>query len=335
MKKSLLCITTCKRLPVLKSILPDYIAFCNDNPAYDFLVSLDGEEKTYLDFFNKFDIPAIYSENQEGVGLSKNRVLKTFPDYDYYFFIDDDVELVDHSIFDIHINLSAKTGIHHFSSGETHQFFGNNKETQVENFTIIHSDFGSGAFNFFTAEGLKKVGGWHTEFAKYKRFGHTEHSYRFLTNGLAPSPFNFIINTGNHITVNHPDHVVDPDGYRTGDGGIAQVENEIIKKRLSYCPFNTLCRYHYNGKPLSLKIKNFHYIQTRGSQNILVKMQHNPFLSINEKYLLLEKEHSRLQSKNETLENQMEQIHQSISFKMIRRIVESVSHVNNWFSKKL
>jgi hypothetical protein len=34
------------------------------------------------------------------------------------------------------------------------------------------------------------VGGWHPSFARYRRWGHTEHSCRFVRAGLAPPPFN-------------------------------------------------------------------------------------------------------------------------------------------------
>ncbi len=331
MKKSLICITTCKRLLGLKTLLPDYIAFCNNNPAYDFLVSLDGEDKAYLDFFSQFDIPAIYSETQEGVGLSKNRVIETFSEYDYYFFIDDDVELIDHSIFDIHIDVSDKTGIHHFSSGESYQFFGNIKKTKFENFTIIHSDFGSGAFNFFTAEGIKKVGGWHTDFAKYKRFGHTEYSYRFLLNRLAPSPFNYIEDTANHIRIHYPDHVVDPAGYYIHEGGIAKVEDDIVKQELKFFPVTTLCTYQYNNKLLSLQLEYPYDIQGAEAGKPSLKISRNPYLSENEKYLALEQEYTKLSAACKTMAVELQYIHNSASFKAVRKIITVFSNVRNWF----
>ena len=87
MKKSLICITTCNRVSAIKAVIWDYINFCKKNDSFDFLISLDGDDKETVRYCEKHNIPLVYSKVREGVGLSKNRVLKTYSEFDYYFFI--------------------------------------------------------------------------------------------------------------------------------------------------------------------------------------------------------------------------------------------------------
>ena len=43
----------------------------------------------------------------------KNRVIEYFSEYDNYFFIEDDVELLNPEVFDIHVSLAQKLNIQH------------------------------------------------------------------------------------------------------------------------------------------------------------------------------------------------------------------------------
>src|SRR4051812_45090769 len=113
--RALIAITTCRRLEYLRSYLPHFAAFCAGDPHFDLVVAIDGTEEDTLAFCEDWSIAAVYSDEREGVGLSKNRVLRCFGDYDYYFFVEDDVELLDGAVFPAHVDVARASGIHHLS----------------------------------------------------------------------------------------------------------------------------------------------------------------------------------------------------------------------------
>jgi hypothetical protein len=247
--RALVCVTSCRRLDFLRRQLPHYAAASVADPRLSLLVSIDGTESETVDFCSSWGIPTIYSDEREGVGLSKNRVLTCFPDFDYYFFIEDDVELVDASVFQKHIDLFHESGIHHFSLFEprgTRKPISNSIIAGVE---VVHCLYGAASFNFFTAEGLRRVGGWHPAFATYKRWGHTEHSYRFVTNGLAPAPFNVAVGTVGSFIWHVPPAVTRVIGVASDSDQIAAPERELMDQHLTALPIQTLSLVHYNGIP--------------------------------------------------------------------------------------
>lgn len=247
--KSLICINTCNRIAYFKIFSLDYINFCRNNSEFDFVVSLDGNNIEYIDYCKTYNIPLIYSEEREGVGLSKNRAYLTFPNYDYYFFLEDDVELINENIFQEHINYYKKTGIHHFSLAGINHF--SNKINLNTDINIAHYHTGSAQFNFFTADSLKKVGGWHTKFAKFKRFGHTEHTYRIYNAGLTKAPFNSIISCFHYINERELPHVTNYSNNIVGISGLAIAEENLIKEKLNFVPFETISKFYFNNKSLS------------------------------------------------------------------------------------
>lgn len=105
-------------------------------------------------------------------------------------FVEDDVGLLNSAVFDLHIKAAQELNVHHMSLFPEERIFGKQKELRLINgFTVYCSLFGGAPFNYFTKTGIDTVGGFHTCFAKYRRFGHTEHSYRFVNAGLADYPF--------------------------------------------------------------------------------------------------------------------------------------------------
>jgi hypothetical protein len=248
MKDGLITITTCNRLLEVKKNIVPFLQFCSKNEGFDFVLSLDGEDKDYLEFCDKYNIPLIYSKKREGVGLSKNRVLKLFPNYKYYFFVDDDVEIVDDSIFKIFIEIHKKYDYNHLSYSVNKNPVLLNKEEGV-----IGGFIGSGAFNFFTRKAIEKVGGWHTLFSKYKRYGHTEYSYRIFFKKLNPYPFVAIKNIEKYILINDPPHVTTPDkSIIKNDNELIKEEQEMINSKQSYFPLKTLSEFYFNGINVSL-----------------------------------------------------------------------------------
>lgn len=222
----------------------DYVIFSQSNDEYSFVVSLDGIDNGTIEYCKKFNIPLIYSEENEGVGLSKNRVIEYFPEYDNYFFIEDDVDLLNPEVFDIHISLSQKLNIHHFSLHEEERIRNHKNVIDCDGFHIIQAMYGSAQVNFFTKEGLDKVGGFHTEFAKYKRFGHTEHTYRFHNSGLSEYPFQIIQECiEGYFRWNNPKSRINVK-VGVSENSLFVGEEKLIAEKLTYFPVKTLSKYH-------------------------------------------------------------------------------------------
>jgi len=242
--KTLICINTYNSASLVKTFVWDYIKFSASHPEYDFIVSLDGSDQETIAYCGKYGIPLLYSAENEGVGISKNRVIESFPDYGYYFFIEDDAELLDPSVFDIHIALSKKLNIPHFS------LFDRSRIREVQNireaggYHIIGALYGGAPFNFFTRGGLEKVGGFHTEFAQYKRFGHTEHTYRFYRAGLTEYPFQVIEECiDGYIGWHEPTSRIKLN-VETSENRLFAGEEKLMKEKLTYFPVQTLSAYH-------------------------------------------------------------------------------------------
>lgn len=284
--KTLLCITTCNRLHNIELFALDYIQFCNNTPDFDFLISLDGNAQEYLDFCEKHQIPLVYSEHREGVGLSKNRVLSLFPDYEYYFFFDDDIELLDSQVFSIQLKVAKSTGFHHFSLCPEWRILDIVSKSESENYSLIHALLGGGAYNFFTGKGLKEVGGWNTRFAEFKRFGHTEHSYRFYHKGLTPAPFNIIEECIPKFKWHEPPTVTQFDKKLLSERGYSIVEEEMLTQNITFFELATLCNFTFNSQDPSNKSMIRSLIPKNYNSSKSVKFLGNPFLKKREKHFL-------------------------------------------------
>jgi hypothetical protein len=245
--RALVCVTTCRRFHVLPRYLPHFAAFTESDPRFSLLVALDGTAPEYLEFAERWRVPMVYSDEREGVGISKNRVLERFGDFDYYFFLDDDVELMDGRVFPDHISVARAGGIHHFSLFQRGGVRKPTGESTVEGRRILHGMFGGGQFNFFTREGLEKVGGWHPRFAEFRRWGHTEHSYRFYNAGLAPAPFNVIDDLSESCIWHYPPPVTSAVRVDTDDDQLPAPERELLDQRLEHVPIETISAHHFNG----------------------------------------------------------------------------------------
>ncbi len=245
--KSLICINTCSRPDQIKAYVYDFIKFCQENEGYDFVISLDGKDQEVIRFCEFFKIPLIYSEEREGVGISKNRVIELKKDYDFYFFLEDDVELINGSVFDVSVDVAKKENIYHMNLDEKRRYFGNKKVENKDGVNIGYYDYGSASFNFFTRKGIGLVGGFHEEFAKYRRFGHTEHTYRFVNTGLHKRAFIVLEDYFEDYFVWHnPPSVTSPKGFAVTENRLAQVEQNLIDQKLTFFPIKTISKYHFN-----------------------------------------------------------------------------------------
>jgi Glycosyl transferase family 2 len=246
--RALICVTTCERPGYLRRYLPHFARFCAGDPRFSLVVSLDGSDPETERFCDEWEIPLIRSEEREGVGISKNRALEHFPDFDYYFFIEDDVELIDGSVFPSHVELARASGIHHFSLCSRRRIGTYEDESTVAGYHVAHGFVGGGIFNFFTGTGLRQVGGWHPRFAEFRRWGHTEHSYRFFRAGLTPAPFNVakeLVDT----CVWHLHPSVTQISLPADADQLVAPERELIDLELRHVPPQTLSPYHFNGVP--------------------------------------------------------------------------------------
>lgn len=253
MKKSLICITTCNRLPLIKSFIIPYLQFVHSSKFVDFCLALDGNQIDYIEFCKSYNIPLLYSDAREGVGLSKNRVLKCFPNYDYYFFLEDDVELFNKSTFNQHIQKSELEKIHHFSlsSLDFNVLIKDKRYAYNQKNELGFSLYGGAVFNFFTKTALDKVGGWNPLFAKYKRFGHTEHSYRIFFQKLNPTPFVFLLSELDSFIWHDPPHVTQI-GKKDSNNLVIPEEQAMIDAKQSYFPLTTLSEFYFNGEDVSI-----------------------------------------------------------------------------------
>lgn len=234
-------------MPILRRHLPPLAKFCAADGRFSLLVSLDGTDAEVSAFCQEWRVPLLYSDAREGVGLSKNRALAAFPDFDYYFFLEDDVELVEGAVFPTHVELSRQTGIHHFSLFVRDGIRKPTGESVIGDRRVAHCLYGGADFNFFTREGLERVGGWHPRFAAFRRFGHTEHSYRFPRAGLAPAPFNVVTDLIDSCIWHVPPAVTHVDGMEYDDDQIALPERELMERELAFVPVETMSTAHFNG----------------------------------------------------------------------------------------
>jgi hypothetical protein len=177
-------------------------------------------------------------------------VLERFTEYDYYFFLEDDVEVLDGSVFAHHVALMRSSGIHHMALFDEDAGGERVCESSVLGERIVHFRYGSAEFNVFTSEGLAQVGGWHPLFAQYRRWGHTEHSSRFARTGLAPAPFNVAVGLANACIRHRPASVTAWRGAADIDEhGISLPERQLIQEALTHVPLQTLASYHVSDMP--------------------------------------------------------------------------------------
>lgn len=248
--KALITITSCNRIFFIKRIILPYISFCNLNSDFNFLLALDGYDQDYIDFCDQYKIPLLYSDRREGVGLSKNRVLKQFPSYKYYFFLEDDIELYNSDVFIDHIEASLKYNIHHFSLSQLDFKILNSDKIYdyFEDTMFGYAKYGGAVFNFFTQEALKRIGGWHPLFSKYCRYGHTEHSYRVYKAMGQKAPFIFYLKHLHSFIWHDPSHVTQVfNEIENGENKLNIEEQLLIDQKLSFYPVTTLSDYHFNG----------------------------------------------------------------------------------------
>lgn len=266
--KALIAITTCNRISEVQKYIWDYLKFKNTNDSFHFVLAVDGTSPSYIDFCSQFDIPLIYSDEREGVCLSKNRVLSQFQNYDYYFFIDDDVELIDGSVFQQCIDIYNITNYPHLCVNTRHKLLNTEKS---ENYLLNKSLRGGGYFSFFSNKELIKIGGWNTLFAKYKRYGHTEHTYRFYHAGMQPAPFIFAAEFEKMIMIHNPESVSKVTNVNINENELVKEESDLINSKTTYFPLKTLSKFHFNERTMGFNQKVHDFLKENPQKYPLTK----------------------------------------------------------------
>lgn len=247
--RALLCVTACARLPWLRCYLPLLAAFTARDERFHLVVALDGDDPGYRDFCRRWEVPLVWSEAREGVGLSRNRVLERHPDYDHYLFLEDDVELVDGSALPTLVAVARAAGIHHLSLFEAGGLRKPVGHSTVLGLRVDHGLFGGGHLSFYTREALERVGGWHPRFATWRRWGHTEHSWRVHRAGLAPAPFNVVEELTGSFVWHYPPAVSTADALPRDEDQLVAPERELLEDGPLHVPVTTRAPHHGNGIP--------------------------------------------------------------------------------------
>lgn len=195
-------IVTCNRPEYLIKLL-ESIKNCN---FAELVIVNDGDE-VIIPGYNYY---IINNETNLGVGKSKNKAMQHLLDKncDYIFIIEDDMIILDDTVFDKYINAHRVSGIHHFNYGPGSPF---NRKQIIQNFDLHNRhlldqhtepnpklviDYGDvkislfehtvAMFSFFTREVLEKVG--LIDDAFYNAWEHVDHTYRIIKSGYHP-PF--------------------------------------------------------------------------------------------------------------------------------------------------
>jgi hypothetical protein len=239
---ALIALTTCGRPQLVEKNLRCLMDCLVGLSGFDLVVSIDGLSVPgnieTLSLVQAMGVDCIVSDEPEGVGISKNRVMALLGHYQHYFFLEDDVEVLRAELFTQTIEMYLQTGIHHFSMHEPARLHTEGKPTFLPSGDMIrHAQFGSAQVNFFSHKALSLVGGWHQQFGLLRRGGHTEHSYRVFHGGLCPAPFNYIDKLVDSCCWHNPDSIVSSMGYLVGANRLFEIENELMTHRLPKQPW--------------------------------------------------------------------------------------------------
>lgn len=199
-------VITCNRVDYLRGLL-DSLKPC-ETTISNLVIINDGAP---VENFKSPLKNSVWLDNPEniGVGKSKNKAIKHLLDKecDYIFIIEDDMVILDSSIFEKYIEAYKQSGIHHFNYGPGSPF--NRKQDiqfDLHNRHLLKQDSEPNPkmildyktvkvslfehtvamFSFFTKEVLEKVGLIDEEF--YNAWEHVDHTYRIIKAGYHP-PF--------------------------------------------------------------------------------------------------------------------------------------------------
>ncbi|MFA6468672.1 MAG: hypothetical protein WCW35_07230 [Bacteroidota bacterium] len=132
----------------------------------------------------------------KGVGASKNEAFKFLlqEQCDHIFIIEDDIKIIDPSVFEKYITAARESGILHFNFGY-HGPLNRDKNgnpayrkvfTVSERTSIVFNRYVVGAFSYYNSEVLRQVG--MMDWLFINAYEHIDHSVRIIKAGYHP-PF--------------------------------------------------------------------------------------------------------------------------------------------------
>lgn len=251
-------VITCNRYNYLKACI-DSIPL---DDVDDLVVINDGDRLPDEAYNRNIDINIIDNPTNVGVGKSKNNALRHLLDKkcDYIFLIEDDMVILDSSIFKLYIQAHEASGIHHFNYGPGSPF---NRKQTIKNFDLHnrhlldqHSDpnprmiidYGNNIkvslfphtvamFSFFTRESLDRAGLIDEEY--YNAWEHVDHTYRIIKHGLHPPFWYFadLYNSHQFIT-EAPDAINNSSIANNGEQWMKNISTgrEIYKRKHGHYP---------------------------------------------------------------------------------------------------
>ena len=203
-------IITCNRLNFLESCinsLPDAVG--NSIPL---VIVNDGDIDISESIISTRKAHIIKHKENKGVGISKNDALKKLIELgvNHLFLLEDDILILDKTIFNKYVDASKRTGIMHFNYGPGSPF--NRKQDSNEVFDLHNRhlakqntdpyprlvvDYGNdlkialymhtvAMFSYFNKKAIDNVGYIDEEF--FNAWEHVDHTYRIIKAGMHP-PF--------------------------------------------------------------------------------------------------------------------------------------------------
>ena len=167
----------------------------NSEQIDHFLTINDGKQYS-IDTY-KIGMFLIQHDTNKNVACSKNDALKHFINHtksDYFFILEDDIEILDNLVFQKYIDISKLSGIQHLNYA-FHGYYNRDKNNNplVKTKIMYTKDIGLnlchnclGAFSFYTRKCIEKVGYMDEKFINAME--HVEHTKRIIDADMHP-PF--------------------------------------------------------------------------------------------------------------------------------------------------
>lgn len=153
------------------------------------------DKEKYDEYFNNIifnNIIIIRNEQNKGVGYSKNCIMKYFyeHDYDYFFTLEDDINIKTPDVFLKYIECSIKTNYDYinFAMHGTHNPVCTYKIKNHYTYKVYPNIVG--AFTLYTPRLIKEIGYHDEEF--FNAMEHVEYTYRASLKGLTTPFWEFI-----------------------------------------------------------------------------------------------------------------------------------------------
>lgn len=162
------------------------------------LVVIDDGYRTNVDFLIDQEtnphVNFIKTTGKEGVGAAKNHALGFLLEEGCtdIFLMEDDIQVLDSSVFDLYITTSKATGIKHFNFGlhgnHNRDFTGTPTPRKIVNYPdgskVILWPNVLGAFSYYHLDALAHVGLMDEQF--YNALEHVDHTYQIIKAGYHP-----------------------------------------------------------------------------------------------------------------------------------------------------